>query len=73
MDMFQLGIETIYSNIAIDSHVLYFLHLRWIAASEGRSLTTLFSAKMTGEEIATRTSRSLSHSIRFPSLLLCPL
>ena len=43
-------------------------YLPWIAVSKGWSLTTLFSTKMIGEEIATRTSKSLSHSIRVLSL-----
>ena len=34
--------------------VCYFSHLLWIAASEGRSLTTLFSTKMRREETATK-------------------
>ena len=54
-------------------HVSYFSCLPWIAASEGQSLTTLFSAKMKKQEIATRTSTSLSHSIRVPSLFRLPL
>ena len=33
-------------------HVCYFSYLPWIAASESRSLTTLFSTKMKREEIA---------------------
>ena len=53
-------------------HVCYFSYLPWIAASESRSLTTLFSTKIKREEIATRTSTSLSHSFRVPSLLCSP-
>ena len=34
----------------------------------GQILTTLFSTKMRGDEIVTRTSTYLSHSIRFLSL-----
>ena len=47
-------------------HVCYLSYLPWIAASEGRSLTTLFSTKMKGEEIATTASTPVSHSIREP-------
>ena len=31
-------------------HVCYYLYLPWIAAAEGRSLTTLFSTKMRGRK-----------------------
>ena len=42
----------------------FFSYLLGIAASEAQNLTTLSSTKMKGEEIATRTSTSLSHSKR---------
>ena len=46
------------NSFSFTPHVFYFSYLPWIPASEGRSLTTLFSTKMRGEEIATRTSTS---------------
>ena len=45
-------------------HVCYFSYLPSIAASKGQSSKTLFSTKIRGKEIATRTSTFLSHSIR---------
>ena len=53
-------------------HVSYFSYLPWIAASEGRNLTTLFSTKMRGKEIATKTSTSLFHSIKVSPILPSP-
>ena len=41
-------------------HVCYFSYHPSIAGSEARSLTTLFSTKMRGEEAVPRTSTSLS-------------
>ena len=49
--------------------VCYFSYLLWIAASEGRSLTKLIPTKMRGEGNSHKTSASLLHSIRVPSLL----
>ena len=52
-------------------HVCYFSYHPWIAVSEGESLTTLLSTKITGAgNTAARISKSLSNSLIVPSLSL---
>ena len=71
--IFQKMCNSNSNTLSFIPHLCYFSYLHWAAACEGQSLTTLFPTKMRRKEITTRTSISLSYSIRVPSLLWYPL